>query len=547
MALVIGNDKALQSFELAFKSAWAGTNDDGVGCYWRDYPKVKTGEEKHLARIMKSHDMARLERSYDRMLIHFRKATKGEGTHPFICRDRQDLKSGNWLLVHNGCVQDTNARLMLRDKHIMTTEIDSEVFIHIWADINESNLEKRAKKFTEKVKEMDITGWANLIFYNFVTDEWVAMAESALGISKTKDGDIIVVSSDKAWLDEAQAKKLGIKFDEMPYGSIAYGKGTTYKTKAHVWKVKSQTQITSYYQDAGNGTYRKVFSDADIWDLGGGVQNAEAWELQQGQGVMPSECGRVKGFSSQNYNKAIANGAHWDAKMRAMVDKKGRPLDFDTYSDPSDHSFVPSGTKDDSGMATCDVCMMSLPYHKILQELNRNRAAEQTQDQLEDQYDKWDKRHPFTRDFNYPTIQCMCGTKSSFSVLHLAHEFKKLGGSDYCQDCGQSRAVGNHKEDGPETHFYQDMKIEDEDPKSGRRFYTDSGSCGRCGFSEAMHPMNDLNRQKREVVVIKQRPMGCDCRPKAGLVCTVHHKQGFGGFDQNGMLVKETCFDMGNN
>ncbi len=530
MALIIGKDKALTSFELAMKNAWVNSNPDGVGCYWRDYPKVKTGEEKHLARIKKSRDMARLERSYDRMLIHFRKATKGEGTHPFICRDRQDLKSGNWLLVHNGCVQDTNARLMLRDKHIMTTEIDSEVFIHIWADINESILEKRAKKFTEKVKEMDITGWANLIFYNFVTDEWVAMAESALGISKTKDGDIVVVSSDKAWLDEAQAKKFGIKFEELPYASIAYGKGTTYKTKANVWRIKGQTQMTTYYQDAGNGTYRKVFPD-EAWD---GMGYSDAWEPQ-----------KSKGFSTKNFNKAIEDGAHWDSKMRAMVDKKGRPLDFETYSDPTDHEFFASGQKDDSGLATCDVCMMSLPYHKILQDLNRSRAEESQVGQVD--YEKWDRRHPFTRDFNIPTIQCICGTKSSFSVLHLAHEFNKLGGSDYCQDCGQSRAVGNHKEDGPETHFYQDMKLEDEDPKSGRRFYTDSGSCGRCGFSEAMHPMNDLNRQKHEVVVIKQRPMGCDCRPKAGLVCTIHHKQGFGGFDQNGMLVKETCFDMGNN
>jgi len=538
MALVLGKETALQSFELAFKSAWAGTNDDGVGCYWRDYPKEKTGEEKHLARFKDSRDMARVERSYDRMLIHFRKATRGEGTYPFICRDRQDLKSGNWLLVHNGSVQDTNARLMLRDKHVMASEIDSEVFIHIWADINESNLEKRAKKFTEKVKEMDITGWANLIFYNFETDEWVAMAESSLGISKTKDGSVVVVSSDRAWLDESQAKKLGIKFEEMPYGAIAYGRGTTYKTKTHVWKITGQTQMTSYYQDAGNGTYRRVYSDDDIWDVYGGAVPPEAWEPKDG---------KSKPFNQQNFNKAIARGAHWDAKMRAMVDKNGRPLDFDDYADPSCHEFVPTSQRDDSGMPTCDVCMMSLPYHNILKSLTQNRAA-QREEQAEDHYDKWDKRHPFTRDFNYPTIQCMCGTKSSFSVLHLAHDFKKLGGSDYCQDCGQSKAIGNHKEDSPQTHFYQEMKLEDEDPKSGKRFYSETGTCGRCGFAEAMHPMNDLQHQKREVVVVKQRPMGCDCRPQAGAICHTHHKQGFTGFDKNGMLVKERVieFSMGN-
>ena len=534
MALVIGKETALSSFELAFKTAWAGMNDDGCGCYWRDYPKVKTGEEKHLARFKESKDMARLERTYDRMLIHFRKATRGEGTHPFMCRDRQDLHSEDWMLDHNGSVQDTNARLMLTGKHVMTSDIDSEVFIHIWADIDESNLEKRAKTFTEAVAKMEITGWANLIFYNFVTDEWVAMAESALGISKTKDGDVVVISSDRAWLDESQAKKFGIKFEELPYASIAYGKGTTYKTKANVWRIKGQTQMTTYYQDAGNGTYRKVFPD-EAWD---GMGYSDAWEPQ-----------KSKGFSTKNFNKAIEDGAHWDSKMRAMVDKKGRPLDFETYSDPTDHEFFASGQKDDSGLATCDVCMMSLPYHKILAELTHNRAAEQPQDQLEDKYDKWDKKHPFTRDFNYPTIQCMCGTKSSFSVLHLAHDYRKLGGSDYCQDCGQSKAIGNHKEESPQTHFYQEMKLEDEDPKSGRRFYTESGTCGRCGFAEAMHPMNDLNHKNREVVVVKQRPMGCDCRPQAGMMCAIHHKQGFTGFDKNGMLVKERVIDfsLGNN
>jgi predicted glutamine amidotransferase len=540
MALVIGKDKALQSFELAFKSAWADMNNDGVGCFWRDYPIYKTGEEKHLARFVESKDMARLERTYDRMLIHFRKATKGVGTHPFICRDRQDLKSGDWLLVHNGCVQDAHAREVLKPKHILTTEIDSEVFIHIWAEIDESNLEKRAKKFGEAAEKLNITGWANLIFYNFITDEWVALAESSLGISKTKDGNIVVVSSDRAWLDDSQAKKLGIKYEELPYRAIAYGKGTSYKTKERVWGVKGQTMITSYYRPDGNGTYRKVFPDEDDW-----TGYPESWEPQQG--VMPSEFGKGKGFSTKNFNKAIINGARWDVKMRAMVDKKGRPLDFETYSDPSDHEFVPSGSKDESGLAVCDVCMNSLPYHNILKELTRSQAINRAIEERGDP-DKWDRRHPYTRDLDSPTLKCMCGLTSSYSVIHMAHIFKALGGSDYCMDCGQNRAVGNHKEEVPEGHFYREMKVEDE-LKNGQRKFVNTGHCIRCGLAEEKHLMNDLAHKNREVVVVKQRPMGCDCRPQARMICSVHHKQGFRSFDQNGMLVKEQVieFSMGNN
>jgi predicted glutamine amidotransferase len=274
MALVIGKDKdKLNTFELAFKSAWARTNQDGVGIYWRDSEKG----ERHLARFEKSNDVAKVPQDYDRLLIHFRKSTKGDGTHPFRCRDRPDLGSGNWLLLHNGVVEDEAARRSLAKadekkglkSHEFSTLIDSEPFVHIWGELEETDLLERAKAFTKVVRGLDLNGWANLIFYNVVTDEYVVFAENAMVIAQNKKRDVIVFCSDGVWLNWVKNHDLGAETFDVEQGTVIYGKGLKFKAKKGVWQVKPrQNEIVTYYYPPGtvdNAAGPKVRS------LGGGM------------------------------------------------------------------------------------------------------------------------------------------------------------------------------------------------------------------------------------------------------------------------------------
>jgi len=240
MALILSTDKPLNTFELAMKSAWANHNDDGVGIYWRDL------SGNHLARFKDSKDLAKVPNDYDRMLIHFRKSTKGEGTHPFRCICRPDLHSEQWIMTHNGAVDDSTARASLvkaiekkgLTAHEFSTNIDSEPFIHIWGELAETDLLERAKVFTAQVNELQLHGWANLIFYNVVTDEYVVFVDTAIRVVQSKKRDITVICSDSAWLDSDASRKLGVTDANMNQGTVIYGKGLKFKTKKNVWVVK---------------------------------------------------------------------------------------------------------------------------------------------------------------------------------------------------------------------------------------------------------------------------------------------------------------------
>lgn len=288
MALIISEGQPLNTFETVMKSAWGNCNNDGVGIYWRDASDGK----RHLARFKESKDLAKIPNDYDRMLVHFRKSTKGEGTHPFICRCRPDLKSEQWLLTHNGCVSDEAARASLAKAvekeglkaHIFNTLIDSEPFAHVWGELEETDLLERAKRFTVTCTELGLDGWANLIFYNVVTDEYVIFVDSAIHIVQSKKQNIIVFCSDSQWLDSKSSKKLGVTDDDMTKGTVIYGKSNDFKTKKKIWLVKEKDNQTHFWpQDAINNSVKGdtmkggLYSGSEAYDSDWGSPAAGAY------------------------------------------------------------------------------------------------------------------------------------------------------------------------------------------------------------------------------------------------------------------------------
>ena len=302
MALVLGKEKALKGFELSFKTAWGRGNDDGVGVYWRDYPVTDTYAFRHLARFPKTADLVRIGSTYDRLFIHFRNATGGDGTHPFSCIHKPENNSGDWFLAHNGCVQDEKARERLATTHKFSTEIDSEVMAHIWGDIDHTKpMPEQVEDFVAQINKDKVTGWANLIFYNVVTDEWVVFCDGNIKMSAVKD--ILVISSDTEWLDDAEAKKADVKVVQAETGSVIYGKGSdiTERMKG-AWSKKSATQ-SSY--------------------SGGEITVIDHW--------------------SDRYNMELPEA----------IEKCG------------DHRYVPDTIMDgDDGAKVCGVCWMDKMYHE---------------------------------------------------------------------------------------------------------------------------------------------------------------------------------------
>jgi predicted glutamine amidotransferase len=549
MALVLSKSQ-VDRFETAFKSAWANANDDGCGIYWRDMKG-----ERHLARFPKSEDLAKVGTTYDRMLIHFRKSTKGEGTHPFTCKHRPKLNSGNWLLVHNGCVQDEEARKELIKTHTFSTEIDSEVFVHIWGEIKEKNLLKRAKKFNEAREKANITGWANLIFYNVVTDEWVALSDGSLSLVCTKD--TLVICSDDTWLDMTEANRRKIPNASLPTGAIAYGKGLVFKTKADIWKIhysSSQTTLPTVV----NG--KMLYSGCRDY--------TETWKPQNIPRGRPEWSASAKSFVDEK-----GNPLEWDSGKRAFVDSKGFPIDNNStqYGNPNGHYFQDSEYEDANGEPYCDICFMPREYHSLDAELDelekedKEREARQKETTAIDRIASsridesvWNKAHPFTRNFNAQTITCMCGSTTGYGILHKAHDFyplmtKQNKPTGYCQVCGNERAVGNHKEMSYEGHFFTPLRIE-ENKGDGKIFYSESTICGRCGFRESIHPMS-YDIQTKQITTIEDAttmrikpPMDCGCKPSERpkpIICSYHWGCGFHEADNYGFIIKRIAYDSG--
>jgi predicted glutamine amidotransferase len=317
MALVVGKDKAaLSNFELVLKTAWAKGNSDGVGIYWRD---SATGG-RHLTRFEKSADLAKIPEDYDRLLIHFRKSTKGLGTHPFRCRDKPDLNSDGWLLVHNGVVDDEFARNQLRE-HEFSTLIDSEPFVHVWGELTETDLLARAKAFAKRVDQLGLNGWANLIFYNVVTDEYVVFADRDMEIVENKARDVVVFCSDANWANWTESHKLGVSFYNVSQGTILYGKGLNFKAKKNIWEVKPR-QSPKYEQTA----------------------------------MVPAESIPLTDEETQRAIRSLGGGQY------------GKAVDPELITD--DHFFTPEKWPDqDTGEFYCRVCMMGPEYHKYGQKM----------------------------------------------------------------------------------------------------------------------------------------------------------------------------------
>jgi len=424
MALVIGQDKPLSLFETAFKSSWARSNDDGVGIYWRDYNGVE-GQNRHLARFARSDDLGKIKTPYDRMLIHFRKATKGDGTHPFTCKHFPQNNSGNWLLVHNGVVSDEGARQLLGTKHEFSTGIDSEVFIHIWGELNEPDLLKRAKEFAKAVEGHNVTGWANLIFYNVITDEWVAFSDGSLDFVYNKD--TLIICSDTQWLDMSKADK-HIKKQSLASDAVAYGVGLDWHARKDIWSVHScKTNNGGLY----SGSAASVASET--------AARAAARAY-----MMESNGGDAEDYSAQ-------------------------------YGNPKDHAFVSSDTTNQYGVMLCATCYWAEGYH--------------IKDFKEQPKTMWDNKHPFTRNNKLQGIVCMCGSQSTYGSIHVSHEFvpinHKNNPTDFCQTCGSRRVTGNHIENNPNNHYFAALTFLKQE--NNITMEVDSPLCMRCAGIRRLH------------------------------------------------------------
>ena len=516
MALVLSNQGA-SGFELAFKSVWARANDDGVGVVWRDFEK----KSFHLARFDRSEELGKVMGEYDRQLIHFRKATRGLGTHPFTCRCKPKNKSGEWLMVHNGSVQDGQGRTRLEKTHDFSTMIDSEALVHLWGELPEGELLARAKAFEKLREEYNISGWANLIFYNVVTDEWVAFCDGSLHL--VYSANTMVVCSDTEWLNKEEAKKKKIKSIELKDGTVAYGKGNQATMSPKVWKI-GRVVVETYSRE-----------------------------------------NNYAGYSNPNVGRSgfYQNGV-WKRNNFTEVG----------------HKFEEAEVTTDEGEKICKECYLPESQHKILYE-DEEPDSDMDEDEytpLNNQKGKWANIHTFVRDMQADGIRCKCGATTSYSRIHEPHQFDAVKEhSVYCKTCGSTRTTGNHKMENAVGHYFI--------PKfyngwaNGIRTELPSNVCQRCGYGESLHTYKEEPRTQTPALLppppattpsipsskkdeeqeddnddeafiktdytngkgtIMIKPTGCKCdlKGQVKMICQVHVAEGF-KFAQDGYLVKE--------
>jgi len=360
MSLVLSKNP-LSKFEMAFKSAWAKDNSDGCGIFWRDSPSIILNEERHLARITKSTDLAKISRTYDRLFIHFRNATQGEGTHPFACIHKPENESGNWLLAHNGVVDDKTAKEKIAENHKFSTKIDSECFVHLWAEVDHrQDMTKQIEDFAKLVRETEISGWANLIFYNVVTDEWVGFCDTLLGLVTVKD--LTVVCSDANWLVRERAEKAGAKIQSLHNGDVVYGKGTAFKIMEHVWDVAPTVQSYSYGGGMGTGVGYWVNRDGDLASAPNKDDLAEAQthdfvsygDEEEGEDALCSKCYVEKYLhkKTEKVDKLATKGRHaYTRDPKSGLLRCGVCNETGTFGTHLAHKFEPINQT-----TYCEVC-----------------------------------------------------------------------------------------------------------------------------------------------------------------------------------------------
>lgn len=289
MALVLSKGP-IKNYEMAFKTAWAEANNEGVGIYWRDIPSNPKSIPRHLARFKESKNLIKVGSDYDRLMIHFRKSTGGEGTHPFTCLCKPNENSGNWLLIHNGSVSDDKAREELSKTHTFSTQIDSECLIHLWAEIKAKTIPERIRLFNKRANDLGLNGWANLILYNVATDEWVALSDGSLSIVKTKD--IVIICSDIDWLDEEKIDKKKISMEDISNRDGVWGKGLSYKTKEEIWNIPTKLSSNNSCMVVSEGPKRKNYYEMEYGDgryeMGEDWTDNEKFQKADGHSYLPS-------------------------------------------------------------------------------------------------------------------------------------------------------------------------------------------------------------------------------------------------------------------
>ena len=326
MALVVSNDMALGDFETAMYQAWGQKNDDGVGIFWRDYPQKENEMPLHLSRVYQTKDMGKIANTYDRMLIHFRYGTGGDGTHPFICNHFKEKFSQNWLMTHNGTIRDDGITEELKKTHAFTTGIDSETFIHLWAtmEFTGKSLKDLATEFSKLVKDNKIKGYGNLIFYNIVTDDWIGFCSTDLCVVESQG--LVILCSDMDFLDKEKSKANGVKMLELKEGDIVTGHGTTYEVISDIWHMKKekisnscgvyQQGVTYYYRQKGKSVFGTDYDNSGAdYEGYGTVETKELHEFTPNTLDGKGKCTTCKSqFSMLTIHKPHAYKAKADTK-----------------------------------------------------------------------------------------------------------------------------------------------------------------------------------------------------------------------------------------
>mgnify|MGYP003147548518 CR=1 FL=1 len=203
--LLVHSDNPTDRWDSRAKQAWASGNPDGVGAYIRhmDRSRAKrTMGETHSKRFKD------ITEPYTRLLIHFRLATGGEGTHPFISNDDR------FALTHNGTLSDDKAReMLLKDGIEKLSAIDSAVLLPIFLKTFRENKEKYNKKllqdYVNALGKYECYGTLNIIVHDRATDTSIGVCDNSLSLIR-RDG-IIMLASDTKFLSKKLKRRMDIK------------------------------------------------------------------------------------------------------------------------------------------------------------------------------------------------------------------------------------------------------------------------------------------------------------------------------------------------
>jgi len=202
MALVISSSPE-RGIEEKMGEAWK-QNKDGVGVLYVTPSAVK------LYRWFKTEYFKNIKEPYLRLLIHFRLATGGFGTHPFA------VEGGavGWYLAHNGFVMDKVNPTQDSE------EIDTLKAVRVFARTynGAKTLKENVLNFTEELQN-NYSGMFNFLLYNPFSDEWMAISDGSL--EYLQENNKLIIASDFRF-DAGMNRKS----KEIRDGYALVGKGT---------------------------------------------------------------------------------------------------------------------------------------------------------------------------------------------------------------------------------------------------------------------------------------------------------------------------------